>query len=77
MIEHDTAYQIWAVCKEYIPSKDREAAADQLVSMLIDLGLDEEILVDICGHDKWLKQAAQGYEMFAAGDHTDLDFENE
>jgi len=34
--------EIWNTLKEYIPIKDRQTAADHLVSILIDLGVSDE-----------------------------------
>ena len=48
----DTEYLVtmWQTVKEYIPSKDRQTAADHIVNELVDQGMDdrelEELAVD-------------------------------
>ncbi len=34
----------WETVREYVPSKDRQSAADHIVNELVDLGLDDDDL---------------------------------
>lgn len=45
----DLAYltTMWETVKEYIPAKDRQAAADHVVNELIDLGFDDDDLKEL------------------------------
>lgn len=45
----DTEYLVamWQTVKEYIPSKDRQTAADHIVNELVDLGIDDRDLQDL------------------------------
>jgi hypothetical protein len=38
---------MWETAREYIPSKDRQAAADHIVNELVDLGIDDSDLEDL------------------------------
>jgi hypothetical protein len=37
----------WQTVKEYIPSKDRQSAADHVINELVDLGIDDEDLQEL------------------------------
>lgn len=38
---------MWETVKEYIPAKDRQAAADHVINELVDLGLDDNDLKEL------------------------------
>lgn len=61
MIEIDTLIETYATLKEYIPSKDRQAAADHVFSQLSDSGLTDSDLHQLAGVDSYLKRASQEY----------------
>ena len=58
-MEEENLGEIWSTLKEYIPTKDRQTAADQLVSILIDLGVSEEGLQKIAEEDKVIGQSVK------------------
>lgn len=35
---------MWETVKEYVPSKDRQAAADHVINELIEIGIDDDDL---------------------------------
>ena len=45
----DTEYLVamWQTVKEYIPAKDRQSAADHVINELVEMGIDDEDLVDL------------------------------
>jgi hypothetical protein len=45
----DTEYLVamWQTVKEYIPSKDRQSAADHVINELVELGIDDSDLEDL------------------------------
>ena len=45
--------------KVYIPIKDRQTAADHLVSILIDLGVSDEGIAKLGEEDKHMAQAVK------------------
>ena len=47
--------------KEYIPSKDRQAAADHVFSILNDSGVSEQDLRELAGVDGYLTRASAEY----------------
>jgi hypothetical protein len=57
MIDAAMLVETYLSMKEYVPSKDRQAAADQLLSYLIDAGLNDEELEEIGSTDSFLKRA--------------------
>ena len=57
-IEVDALLETWTICKEYIGSKDRQAAADQLVAALTDHSLSEQEFREFVSSHTHLKRAA-------------------
>jgi hypothetical protein len=59
-IEIDVLSEAYTVLKQYIPVKDRQEAADNLMSILVDLLGDLE-LKEFSGLDANLKKALKEY----------------
>jgi uncharacterized protein YqeY len=70
-IEVDVLSEVYVILKQYIPQKDRQEAADNLMSVMVDLLSDEE-LQDFGGTDAALGRALKEY----AGDGEDEDYED-
>jgi len=60
-IEIDTIVDTYTVMKEYVPGKDRQAAADHLFSILTDSGVSEQDLRSLAGVDSYLGRASAEY----------------
>ena len=60
-IEIDVIGEVWLTCKEYINPKDRQAAADHLVSVVADHNILERDLIAVGGTDSYLKRAVEEY----------------
>jgi hypothetical protein len=60
MVDVDVLYEVWSMCKEYIPAKDRATAADHVVNELMDMMGDTE-LKDFCERDHYLSDARASY----------------
>lgn len=60
-IEIDVVGEVWLTCKEYINPKDRQAAADHLVSVVADHNILERDLIAVGGTDSYLKRAVEEY----------------
>ena len=60
-IEIDVVSEVWLTCKEYINPKDRQAAADHLVSVVADHNILERELIAVGGTDSYLKRAVEEY----------------
>jgi hypothetical protein len=60
-IEIDALIDTYTTMKEYVPSKDRQAAADHVFSILSDSGISEEDLKQLAGTDSYLKRASEEY----------------
>jgi hypothetical protein len=68
-IEIDTLVECYTVLKEYVPVKERQGAADTLMSVMVDI-LNDPDLKELAGVDGYLKRS---YEEYAAGDSEDGD----
>jgi len=73
MIEVNALVETYSILKEYISSRDRQAAADHLLSTLVDLSVSEQDLKEFCSIDKYLKQSYEDY----FGNGSDEDPEEE
>jgi len=60
-LEVDILSEMWTTCKEYIAPKDRQAAADHVISVVADHNITEDDLRAIGGTDSYLKRAVQEY----------------
>ena len=60
-IEIDALIDTYTTMKEYVPGKDRQAAADHVFSILNDSGVSEEDLKQVAGTDSYLKRASEEY----------------
>lgn len=60
-IEIDVVGEVWLTCKEYIGPKDRQAAADHLISVVADHNILERDIKAIGGTDSYLKRAVEEY----------------
>ena len=58
-MEEDSIIEIWNTLKEYISTKDRQTAADHLVSILVDLGVSEEAITKLGEEDKYVEQSVK------------------
>ena len=59
-IDVEILIETYTILKEYIPSKERQAAADNLVSTLVDALSDRE-LREFGGTDAYTKRAIEEY----------------
>ena len=60
-LEVDILGEIWLTTKEYIAPKDRQAAADHVVSVVADHSITERELKAFGGTDAYLKRAVTEY----------------
>lgn len=59
-IEVDVLSETYTILKQYIPQKDRQEAADNLMSLMVDLLSDNE-LKEFSGTDSNLSRAFKEY----------------
>ena len=59
-IDVEVLIETYVTLKEYIVSKERQAAADNLVSMLVD-NLSDKELREFSGADSYTKRALEEY----------------
>lgn len=74
-VEIDVLGEIWLTCKEYISPKDRQAAADHLISVVADHSITEAELKSFGGTDSYLKRALTEY--LGEDEVEDSDYDNE
>jgi cytochrome c553 len=59
-MEIDTLIEAYVVLKEYVPAKERQGAADSLMSIMVDL-LSDPDLKELAGVDSYLKRSYEEY----------------
>lgn len=69
----DILIDTYTILKEYIPSKDRQAAADHLVGTLGDHDLSDSDMKALAGTDSFLKRAFEEY----LGENIDSDLDDD
>jgi hypothetical protein len=74
-VELDVLGEIWLTCREYINPKDKQAAADHVISVVADHNITEADLKTFGGTDSYLKRAVEEYlgEEVDADEEEDLD----
>jgi hypothetical protein len=55
----DEAIEVWRSLKDYVHTKDRQAAADQFVSLMADLGIEDNDLWMLADTDHYLENAVR------------------
>jgi len=60
-LEIDILSEVWLTCKEYINPKDKQAAADHVISVVADHSITEADLKVFGGTDGYLKRAVEEY----------------
>lgn len=73
-LEIDTLVETYTVLKEYVPSKERQAAADALMSVMIDMLSDQDIK-ELAGVDNYLKRSFEEYSQDNDDEDIDYDYE--
>ena len=76
-IELDALGEVWLTCKEYIAPKDRQAAADHVLSIVADHNIVERDLKAFAGTDAYLKRALTEYLGEDETEEADYDDEDE
>lgn len=71
-IEVDVLSETYTILKQYIPQKDRQEAADNLMSIMVDLLSDSE-LKEFSATDSNLSRAFKEYATDADEDYEDYD----
>lgn len=59
-LDVDVLSELYVVLKEYIPSKDRQAAADNAMSVLVEYLSDKDLKV-FGGTDSYTKRSLEEY----------------
>jgi len=59
-IDVDVLSELYTIMKQYVPSKDRQECADNLMSVMVDMLGDQE-LKEFSGTDNTLKKALKEY----------------
>jgi DNA-binding transcriptional regulator GbsR (MarR family) len=74
-IDVDVLSETYTVLKQYIPQKDRQEAADNLMSILVDL-LPDLDLKEFSGTDSALSKALNEYSIDEDTDEDNYDYED-
>jgi len=68
----DVLVESYTILKQYVPAKERQEAADNLVSMLVDV-LSEVQLKEFALADNYTKRAVQEYSIEEDEDYDDYE----
>ena len=71
-IDLETLIGAYSTLKEYIPVKDRQAAADNIMSELVEV-LNEQDLKEFAGIDSYTKNAYKEYA--SDSDHDSFNYD--
>jgi hypothetical protein len=71
-IEIDVLIETYTVLKEYVPVKERQGAADTLMSVLVDI-LSDQDLKELAGIDNYLKRGFDEYHSVDEDDEDEYD----
>jgi len=71
-IEIETLIEVYTTLKEYIPPKERQGAADSLMSVMVD-ELNDLDITELVGVDSYLKRS---YEEYSDTEEDAEDYEN-
>lgn len=71
-IEVEVLSEVYTILKQYIPAKDRQEAADNVMSVLVDMLSDEE-LEDLAATDSFLTKAWNEYNSDLDDDVHEID----
>jgi hypothetical protein len=66
-LEVDALIETYTVLKEYIPAKERQAAADALMSVMVDV-LNDIDLKELVSVDSYLRRSHEEYANDGDGD---------
>jgi uncharacterized protein YqeY len=72
-IEVEVLSELYTIMKQYVPQKDRQECADNLMSVMVDMLGDRE-LKEFGGTDSTLKRALKEY---VSEDEEELDEEDD
>ena len=71
-IEVEVLSELYTIMKQYVPQKDRQECADNLMSVMVDMLGDQE-LKEFSGTDGTLKRSLKEY----VGEEQEMDEEDE
>ena len=74
-IDVEVLSEMYTILKQYIPSKDRQEAADNLMSVMVDI-LNDLDLREFGGTDATLKRALKEYAADDEEDEDDYNYED-
>jgi hypothetical protein len=69
-IEVEVLTEVYTILKQYIPQKDRQEAADNVMSVVVDM-LNDMDLKELGGADSNLKKALKEYSFDDDEEETD------
>lgn len=63
MSDSEFLVAVWQTVKEYIPSKDRQSAADHVINELVEMGIDDEELENLAVDKQMLNAIKEHIEV--------------
>jgi len=74
-LEVDALIETYTVLKEYVPAKERQGAADALMSIMVDI-LNDIDLKELISVDSYLRRSYEEYASDADTDEEYTDYED-
>lgn len=71
-IDVEVLNELYTIMKQYVPSKDRQECADNLMSVMVDM-LDDNSLKEFSGTDTFLGKAYTEYVSDSDDDYLEDD----
>jgi len=72
MTEIEIVTECWRTLQEYIPTKDKQIAADHFIGSVVDFDLPDSEFIALVKSDQYLEEAASDYL-----DHDDDELEHD
>jgi hypothetical protein len=54
---YELVASVWELMKDYIPNKDKQAAAEHLMNSVSEFGLSDKEIIQLADHDNYLSDA--------------------
>ena len=70
-VEDEVITTMWSIVKEYIPAKERQEVADQVVQFMIDMDMPDSEFKSIISHCEYFEEAANELLHEEEDDHYD------
>ncbi len=68
---HELVASVWEILKDYLPAKERQAAAEHLMNSVSEFGLSDKEIIQLADHDTYLSDAWESIKEESGDDHEE------